>query len=217
MESSIQRIFLTFCVLLCAVPGAVAATDPDALELEPLVVREPERRKIKVDKIDSENFEIGSYAGLINIENFGAALAHGFRGAFHVTETFSIEGQYGNTKLGETSYERLSGGAALLTDEQRKMRYYNVSLAVNLFPGESFLGRRWAFKGGLYLIGGVGSSRFAGDERFTYNAGFGYRLAATDWLAFHASVRDHVFSSDLLGERETYHNVEFSGGISLFF
>jgi outer membrane beta-barrel protein len=227
MESRIQHIFLaikrTYALaglvllgLVLSVPAAVAAK-PDELELEPLVVREPERREVKIDRIDSENFEIGVHGGLMSVQDFGSDIATSVRAAYHVTESFFVEGQYGKTTLGETSFERLSGGASLLTDEQRKMRYYNVSLGYNLFPGESFIGRRWAFKGGLYLIGGVGSTDFAGDERFTINAGLGYRLVATDWLALHFTVRDHMFDSDLLGSKETYHNIEFTGGLSLFF
>jgi outer membrane beta-barrel protein len=239
MESRIQHIFLTrskerslfneqkrlaLAVLtslalsgLAFVLPASAATKPDELELEPLVVREPERREVKIDRIDSENFEIGMHAGIMNVQDFGSDMATSIRAAYHVTEGFFIEGQYGKTTLGETSFERLSGGASLLTDDQRDMRFYNVSLGYNLFPGESFLGKRWAFKGGLYLIGGVGSTDFAGDERFTINAGVGYRLVATDWLALHVTVRDHMFDSDLLGSKDTYHNIEFTGGLSLFF
>ncbi len=196
---------------------ATAATKPGDLELEPLVVREPERREVKIDRIDTENFELGVQAGLMSVQDFGSDMTTGFRLAYHVTEGFFVEGQYGRTTLGETSFERLSGGASLLTDEQRKMRYYNVSVGYNLFPGESFVGRRWAFKGGLYLIAGVGSTDFAGDERFTINAGLGYRLVLTDWLAMHMTVRDHIFKSDLLGSQDTYHNIEFTGGLSVFF
>lgn len=220
MESRIQHLFLAALaaavVALAAVP-ANAAQKPEALELEPLVVREPERHPVKIDRIDSENFEFGFHGGLMSVEDFGTDMATSLRVAYHVTEGFFIEGQYGRTELGETSFERLSGGASLLTDDQRKMSYYNVSVGYNLFPGESFIGRGWAFKGGLYLVGGVGSTDFAGDERFTINAGFGYRLVATDWLAFHVTVRDHMFDSDLLGSKNTYHNVEFTGGLSLFF
>lgn len=195
----------------------LAAAKPEELNLEPLVVREPERREVKIDRIDTENFEIGIFGGLMNVQDFGSDFTTSVRFAYHVTEGFFIEGQYGTTTLGETSFERLSGGASLLTDDQRDMRYYNVSLGYNLFPGESFLGRRWAFKGGLYLIGGVGSTDFAGDERFTINAGVGYRLVATDWMALHVTLRDHMFESDLLGSKDTYHNIEFTGGLSVFF
>ncbi|HEY5646788.1 MAG TPA: outer membrane beta-barrel domain-containing protein [Pseudomonadales bacterium] len=229
MESRIQHLFLSrpaigkialgFLVLagLTGALPAAAATKPEALELEPLVVREPERREVKIDRIDSENFEIGVSGGIMSVQDFGSDLTTSFRFAYHVSESFFVEGQYGKTMLGETSFERLSGGASLLTDDERDMRYYNVSLGWNLFPGEAFVGRRWAFKGGLYLIGGVGSTDFGGDERFTINAGVGYRLVATDWLALHVTLRDHMFDSDLLGSKDTYHNIEFTGGLSFFF
>ena len=226
MEGRIQRLFLicggrlatgiTLGVLLAAAVPAWAAT-AEELELEPLVVREPERRDVNVDAIDAENWEVGVYGGLMSVEDFGTNAVYGVRLAYHVTEDLFVEGVYGRTKLGETSFERLSGGAAILTDDERQMSYYNVSVGYNLFPGESFLTRRWAFRGGLYLIAGAGSTEFGGDDRFTINAGLGYRLAATDWLAFHVDVRDHVFKSDLLGREQTLHNIEFTGGLTAFF
>ncbi len=230
MERRIQHLFLrqpaigTIALALVTLLGATVAApvqaatkNPETVELEPLIVREPERREVKIDRIDTENFEIGVSGGLLNVQDFGTDFTTSVWLAYHVTEGFFVEGQYGFTKLGETSFERLSGGASLLTSDERKMRYYNVSVGYNLFPGEAFLGRSWAFKGGLYLLGGVGSTDFAGDERFTINAGLGYRLAATDWLAFHMTVRDHIFQSDLLGSKDTYHNIEISGGLSVFF
>lgn len=216
MEGRIQRIFLAWLVLVFLAPLAHGA-QPEELELEPLVVREPERRDVDVDAIDSEDWEVGVYGGVLSVEDFGTNSVVGVRLAYHVTEDLFVEGSYGRTKLGETSFERLSGGAQILTDDERDMTYYNVSVGWNLFPGESFLARRWAYKGGLYLIAGAGSTEFGGDDRFTINAGFGYRLIPTDWLALHVDVRDHVFKSDLLGTSETRHNVEFTGGLTVFF
>jgi outer membrane beta-barrel protein len=215
MESRIQFIFLNLVLWALLAPAVQAAPTAEDLELEPLVVREPERREIDVDRLDTENFEIGAYGGLMNTDNFGTEPVYGVQAAYHVTEDFFIQGQYGTTELGETSFERLSGGSPLFVD--RDMTYYNISVGYNVFPGESFVGRSWAFKGGLYVIAGVGSSNFADDERFTINAGVGYRLVPTDWLAVHFNVRDHMFESDLLGTEETYHNIEFSGGMTLFF
>jgi outer membrane beta-barrel protein len=160
---------------------------------------------------------VGVYGGLMSVEDFGTNAVAGVRVAYHVTEDLFVEGVYGRTKLGETSFERLSGGAEILTDDERRMTYYNVSIGYNLFPGESFLTRRSAFRGGLYLIAGGGSTEFGGDDRFTINAGLGYRLAANDWLALHVDVRDHVFKSDLLGTEQTLHNIEFTGGLTVFF
>lgn len=221
MEGRFQRILLKAAgfgcmALLLAAPIANAA-QPEDLELEPLVVREPERREVDVDAIDSEDWELGVYGGLLSVEDFGSNSVVGMRLAYHVTESLFVEGAYAQSKLGKTSFERLSGGAQLLTDEERDLTYYNVSVGYNLFPGESFLTRNWAFKGSLYLIAGAGSTEFGGDDRFTVNAGVGYRLIAMDWLAFHVDVRDHVFKSDLLGTSETRHNVEFTGGLTVFF
>jgi outer membrane beta-barrel protein len=215
MESRIQH-FLVAGLLLT--PGlAVAATDPGQLDLEPLVVREPERREIKVEKIDSENFEVGGFAGVMSVEDFGTNTLYGLRAAYHVTEDLFVEAVYGETELGETSFERLSGNVQILEDDDRDMSYYNLSVGFNVFPGEVFIGRGLAFKGGLYLIGGAGSTDFAGDEHFTVNFGVGYRLATTDWLALRIDVRDHMFETDLLGSEELTHNIEFSGGLTIFF
>jgi len=175
------------------------------------------RREISIDAIDTEDFEIGAYAGLLSTEDFGANLVIGARAAYHINEYFFTEFAIGTSRTQETSYEKLSGGAPLITDKDRQLTYYNVSLGFNLLPGEVFVGNSYAFNTALYVIGGVGITRFAGDDRFTVNYGGGYRFLATDWLAIHFDVRDHVFNIDLLGEDKTAHNLETHGGITVFF
>ncbi len=216
MDSRIQLFLIA--VLVGSMPASIAvAAQPKDLELEPLVVREPERREIKVDDIDSENFEIGAYGGILDVQDFGANAVYGIRAAYHVTEDFFLEGIYGRSELGETSFEKLSGNVQLLTSDERQFSYYNLSVGYNVLPGEAFVGRKYAFRGGLYLIAGAGSSDFAGDQRFTVSGGFGYRMAATDWLSLRIDVRDYVFESDLLGSNETLNNLEFTGGLTFFF
>jgi len=216
MDSRIQLLLIATVVGSMSAPLANAA-QPKDLELEPLVVREPERREVKVNDIDTENFEVGGYAGVLNVQDFGTNAVYGVRAAYHVTEDFFIEGVYGQSTLGETSFERLSGDVQLLTDSERDFSYYNLSVGYNILPGEAFVGRKYAFRGGLYLVAGAGSSDFAGDQRFTVSGGFGYRMAATDWLSMRIDVRDYVFQSDLLGSNETLHNLEFTGGLTVFF
>ena len=216
MDSRIQLFLIAVLVGSMPAPIAVAA-QPKDLELEPLVVREPERREIKVDDIDSENFEIGAYGGVLNVQDFGTNTVYGVRAAYHVTEDFFLEGLYGRSELGKTSFEQLSGNVELLTDDERQFSYYNLSVGYNVLPGEAFVGRKYAFRGGLFLVAGAGSSDFAGDQRFTVSGGFGYRMTVTDWMSFRVDVRDYVFKSDLLGSDETLHNLEFTGGLTLFF
>jgi outer membrane beta-barrel protein len=216
MDSRIQLLLIAALVGSMSAPVAQAA-DPKDLELEPLVVREPERREVKVNDIDSENFEIGGYAGILDVQDFGSNAVYGVRAAYHITEDFFLEGVYGRSELGKTSFEKLSGNVELLSNDDRQFSYYNLSVGYNVLPGEAFVGRKYAFRGGLYLIAGAGSSDFAGDQRFTISGGFGYRIAATDWMSLRIDVRDYVFESDLLGSNETLNNLEFTGGMTIFF
>ncbi len=221
MESRLQYIFLG-CAFIALVFVAVsapmlhAATAAD-LEQDPLVVRETDRRDVRVDKLDSENFELGAFAGMMNVEDFGTNFVYGIKATYHVSEALFVEGNYAQSRMGQTSFELLSGGAQLLTDAQRDLKYYNLSVGYTLFPGESFVGSKWAFKSNLFVVVGAGATDFGGDQRFTVNGGVGYALYLTDWLALNMSARDHVFSSDLLGASKTVHNIEFTVGFSIFF
>jgi outer membrane beta-barrel protein len=201
-----------------------AAEEPVAVEADetasaPPSVIEPEvqRRKVKVAAIDAENIEIGAYFGALSIEDFGTGNVYGIRAAYHVTEDFFFEANVGKSKAGETSYETLGGDVQLLTDAERQFTYYSLSLGYNLFPGEVYLGRGLAMNSAFYLLGGIGSTKFAGDQHFTVNFGAGYRVLPTDWLAIHIDVQDLVFQSDLLGKDKLTNNIGAYIGATAFF
>ena len=184
---------------------------------EQIIKPELDRREVTVPHIDAQDFEIGAYIGVMSVEDFGANTVAGLRLAYHVTESTFFEVAYGVTNTEKTSYELLSGAAQLLTDDERKLTYYNLSLGYDLLPGETFIGRNHAFNSALYVIAGAGTTDFGGDKRFTMNFGAGYRLLATDWLAIHADVRDYIFKNDILGTDKTSHNIELDGGLTFFF
>lgn len=183
------------------------------------VVYEPEvpTRKVREARIDTENFEVGVYGGIMSIEDFGTNSVVGLRAAYHVTQGLFAEASYGRTEAGRTSFEELSGSADLLLPDERQLTYYNLSVGYNIFPGEVFLGRKRAFNSSLYLTAGAGSTDFAGDSRFTFTVGLGYRFFVKDWLALHATARNHLFDIDLLGEPKTTNNLEAVGGFTVFF
>jgi len=218
MEGRLRVLFLNGVLSVVMVFLASGlAWSAEAKDQQQVIQPEVERRTIDIDKIDTEDFEIGAYAGLLSVEDFGSNMVIGARAAYHVTEDVFFEAAYGKSDTSETSYERLSGGAQLLTADQRELTYYNISVGYNLFLGESFIGKNWAFNTALYIIGGVGNTSFAGDDRFTMNVGAGYRFLVTDWLAVHVDMRDHIFNIDLLGEDKTAHNLETHGGVTVFF
>ena len=222
MES---RVCIFLLKLICVLTAAgllqacsfLRVEEPMRADSEPVIEPELERRTISEADIDSEDFEVGVFAGVYSIEDFGSNLVYGARAAYHVTEDFFVEAALGRTDADETSFETLSGGAQILTDDERELIYYNISLGYNLFPGEAFIGGKFALNSSLYLIAGVGNTEFADDSHFTINAGAGYRLLLSDWLALHLDVRDHIFDSDLLGNDKTTHNIEVHGGFTVFF
>ena len=69
----------------------------------------------------------------------------------------------------------------------------------------------------IYFTLGAGSTRFAGDDHFTVALGAGFRVLASDWLAVHLDVRNHMFESDLLGSNKTTQNLQASLGLTAFF
>ena len=190
---------------------------PLNVQSEQLIQPEIQRREVKLAAIDHENFEVTGFFGVLSVEDFGANAVIGARLAYHINEDLFVEGTIAFSKAGETSYERLSGGPGLLTDDERDITYYNVSLGFNLLPGESFLTQKTSFNSALYIIGGMGNTEFAGKDRLTLNIGGGFRLLATDWLALHIDVRNHIFNMDILGEDKTSQNLEVSFGVSAFF
>jgi len=176
-----------------------------------------ERRKITVPKIRSANVELGLDYGALSVEDFGTNPSYGATLAYHVTEDFFLQGEYGRTKAGRTSFETLAGNIQLLTPRERHFTYYDLSLGYNFLPGEAFLGRGLALSSAFYIIGGIGGVDFAGDQKFTVNFGAGYRVLPSDWLAVHITVQDRVFQSDLLGTTKLTNNIEMRIGTTVFF
>ncbi|MGA8705726.1 MAG: outer membrane beta-barrel domain-containing protein [Steroidobacteraceae bacterium] len=194
-----------------------ASSDSDSSAPPPTVIEpQVERRTIKVPTIRPSNVEIGAYYGELSIQDFGAQPVYGVRLDYHISEDFFAEATYGRAKAGYTSFETLSN-IQLISDAERRFTYYNLSLGYNLLPGEVFIGRNLAMTSAFYLIGGIGSVNFAGDQNFAVNFGAGFRVLPTDWLALHIDVQDIVFRSAVTGEEELKNNLQATIGASVFF
>ena len=148
--------------LLAAVAGAVplASAAQDAKPAnEQVVVPEVDRRDVKVPRIPSNDFEAGLFTGVYSTESFGASVVSGVRLGYHITEDFFVEGTYARTKVSDESFRQILPGG-VFGSEKETLTYYNVSLGYNILPGEIFLGSKRAKASTIYIIAGVGSTKF---------------------------------------------------------
>jgi outer membrane beta-barrel protein len=183
---------------------------------EPVIVPQVERKPIQRPKFASNDFEIGLFAGTYATQNFGASGVSGIRLGYHITEDFFVQGAFGRSKVSDEAFRQVLPGGVFV-NRKETLSYYNISAGYNLLPGEVFFGRGIAKASQGYIVGGVGSTDFNDQRRQTYHFGFGYRLYWNDWFALQADVRDHVFTLDILGKRQSTQNLEVTAGITLLF
>ena len=216
MENRIQRFLLTAVLLGTAATAFAADNAVSPTRANQVIEPDLQRRETKAPKIDAQDFEVGAYYGMLSIQDFGSNPVMGATLAYHVTEDIFLEAEYGRSKGDKTSFEKLSGGANLLSDSDREYTYYSVDVGWNVLPGEVFSGKR-AFNSSFYLIGGVGGTEFAGDSAFTVNVGAGFRLLLNDWLAWRIDARDYLFNRNIFGEKDHANNLELRTGFSVYF
>jgi outer membrane beta-barrel protein len=192
--------------------AATGAASPADQVIEPTVPR----RDVAVPKIPSNDIIVGAYLGTYSSEDFGASFVYGARLGYHITEDFFVEGVYGTTKVSDENYRQILPGGVFPTKEET-LSYYNLSVGYNVLPGEAFVGRKYAFANALYLIAGIGSTKFLSQSSQTINFGLGYRVFLKDWAAIQFDVRDYMYSLDLLGQSKSTQNLEFTLGATFFF
>ena len=109
MEVSRFRLLFLICASALVLPGCslidrIGGGEPELppASNEPVVASTPEdrpiiepevdRREIRRTRIDTEDFEVGAYVGILSIEDFESNVVYGARLAYHLTEDFFLEG-----------------------------------------------------------------------------------------------------------------------------
>lgn len=217
MEIRFRGIFLAGSWLIAMMPVTQVAAQSDEEDQSTLIEPQIERIEFDESQIDSDDFEIAAYVGYLALEDFDTDLVMGIKLGYNISEDFFVQASYGLGDSGKTSFEILSGGAPLLSSEEREVEYYLVSLGFNLFPGEAFLTDSTTFNTVLYLSAGVGNTEFAGDDRFTIAYAVGHRTLFADGFSLDIEMRDLIFEQDLFGSEETTHNIELTVAFNFFF
>ncbi len=195
-----------------AAPNQPQNQPPNEQVIEPAVPR----RDIRLPKIPNNDFIVGAYLGTYATEDFGASFVYGLRLGYHITEDFFVEGVYGTTKVSDENFRQILPGG-VFPQKEETLSYYNLSVGYNILPGEVFFGSKVAKASALYLIGGVGSTKFLEQSKQTINVGLGLRVFLKDWAAIQVDFRDYIYSLDLLGQSKSTQNLELTAGATFFF
>lgn len=201
METRVQHFFLkptlavvTVCCLLC---GVHARADDSG-----------------TGKIDTEFFELGFTAGVINIEDFTSEISVGLSSTFRATENFFLQFNWLKTDVSLSSVEESSQGAFT---GSRAYQHYNFLLGYNLFQGEIFRGSRSGLSS-FYGVIGVGDTEFLDESNFTYVYGLGYQTALSRRYTLRFDYRNYLYDSVVVSEDEkSTVNANFSVGLSWLF
>jgi len=205
-----------FAVLALACASLAAHAQASKPANEQVIEPQVPRRDVRVPKIPSNDFVAGLFAGTYATENFGSSAVYGLRLGYHITEDVFVEGVYARTDVSDENFRRILPGG-VFPQPKETLSYYNLSAGYNVLPGEVFFGRRFAKTSALYLIAGIGSTRFLEQRKQTVNFGLGLRVFLKDWFSLQVDLRDHVYSLDLLGRRQSTQNLELSAGATFFF
>ena len=209
-------VALLLAAAALALPPAAGAQQTGQRAAEQVVVPEVARRDVRLPRLPSKDFSVGAFAGTYSAQNFGASAVYGMRLGYHLTEDFFAEAALARSRITDEDFRLILPGG-IFPQQTETLTYYNLSVGYNVLPGEVFFGRNLAKASSIYLIGGVGSTRFLEQRRQTLNFGFGMRLLTWERFAVQVDVRDHVFSLDLLGRRESKQNLELTAGLTFFF
>jgi outer membrane beta-barrel protein len=212
-----RTTLLTLTAALTTLAASLAAPSAGAAEPDnAVIVPQVDRREIKLPKFPSNDFEVGLFGGIYSTQNFGSSVAGGVRVAYHINEDFFVEGSAGRTKVSDEAFRRILPGG-IFTGNTETLVYSNLNVGMNVLPGEVFFGSNRAMPSQVFVLAGGGTTRFNGQRMQTFDLGVGVKVYVADWFAVRVDMRDNIYTLDLLGKRDSTHNVELNAGLSYLF
>ncbi len=215
MEAGFQLIFLVMKRTL--IPTIIIGT---LLQSNNLQADNYDMAEIPVDKsvsqrVDREFLELGFFAGLLSIQDFSSEPILGLHVSVYGSEDFFLQFDYASADSSPSSFERNRG--LLISTGDRRYEYYDLLVGCNVYSGEVFPRSSTASLSNLYMVAGIGNTKFGGEEKFTYILGVGFKVEVFSEWYWSVDLRNHFYKTSLIQENETTHNVEFSSGLSYVF
>ncbi len=195
----------------------ILSTGLIAAETESVLGTTYDAKTYKKPDIKINDFEFLLSTGFLSIEDFGVSNIRSLSLNYHINESFFIQAGVLKAEASETSFEVLTGSTSLLTNSERQLSSLFIDIGYNVFPGEGFLSKNHTFSTDYYVIAGIGTTEFAGNERYTINYGTGFRAAIYPWLTVYSEFRNYIFDIDVFGVNKSSSNLSITLGIGFVF
>lgn len=218
MHSWLRYLLIVLGSFFTGVNLASADSGADEnVKIQAIQIIEPakQHRDVKDAAIDTEHFEVGLFTGFIAVEDFNSNSVSGLSAAYHFKDRMMLLAHYGTSKIDRASFET-NTNSSFLSNADRKFTYVDLQFAYNVFPGKSFFGEGSNFDSGIYLLVGLGNTKFAGDSGTGLVFGSSYRMVITDYMTLNFDFKDHLFDRDFTKKKQT-HNIEFTAGVNVLF
>ncbi|KGJ97145.1 hypothetical protein [Thalassotalea sp. ND16A] len=173
--------------------GGVAATQGSETDIiEPVIARQA----IDVD-LHSADWEIGVFAGAVNLDTGSSNAVTGGRFAYHLNENFFAELSYSET------------------NHTPAVKYFNGVLGYNVHQN-TFIASNLSAKSSIFFVAGIGDIEIEGSSLNSVVAGAGYRLMITDSFSLRFDLRGHVHH-EFGNDDEWAIDTEANAGVAYFF
>ncbi len=192
MVNVITKVCL-LTVILAFSQGVIAASQgSEADMIEPVIARQA----IEVD-LHSADWEIGVFAGGVNLDGGTNNAVTGGRFAYHFNENF----------FAELSYS--------VTDHSVEVKYFNGVLGYNVHQ-ITFIASTLSAKSSIFFVAGVGEIEMEDSNINGMVAGAGYRLMMNDSFSLRFDLRGHVHH-EFGNDDEWVVDTEATAGVAYFF
>lgn len=222
-KRSSRRLGQIFYALAFMWPAMASAEQSSVIK----IIEPGEKKKpAKPAMIDTEKFQLGAYAGVIQIEDFGSSGVTGLSAAYQIAEDYLLMFHTAKAKPDKNVIET-TVGFDRTPGSLRDFSYTTLSGAYRLFKTRSFLGARLKYDSDLYASAGLGRTTFADYTGNGITLALSYRVVVTDWMVINLDMKDHIYDQldvydpfsavEASGHTKMTQNIECSFGINALF
>jgi outer membrane beta-barrel protein len=168
------------------------------------------RRDIVVPAIDTEQYEVGAFAGTLATTRDNSLGVFGVRAGMFFTEDFFGEWSFATSLGGKNDSTGPESGDPVKVDS------FGVSLGYNLLPLELFNGETSVMPAWIYVLGGAAQTSYDDESFVSGHFAIGMRVMPADHWSVRVEIRNELWpaSGD---ESKGSVNLQYTFGVGYAF